>query len=284
MLILLGAMVLSSVLAASWGGNPEALRTWVRAEEQGGRNERGDVTRGAAPVAWHCTRCVVLHPLRGAAPEQNGCNAYGSGAMPTDRVYRAHRQERVWNLESHNAKESGISSPIHNPGLGRRIKGATSRGALHPLRGSVPVAWLCTRYGALHPLRGAAPEQNGCNAYGSGAMPTDRVYRAHRQERVWNLESHNAKESGISSPIHNPGLGRRIKGATSRGALHLLRGAAPDQNGCNAYRSGAMPTDRVYRAPRQERVRNLESRNAKESGLSAPYINPGTWQANQGAT
>ena len=120
-----------------------------------------------------------------------------------------------------------------------------------------------------------SPEQNGCNAHGSGAMPTDRVYRAHRQERVWNLESHNAKESGISSPIHNPGLGRRIKGATSRGALHLLRGAAPDQNGCNAYRSGAMPTDRVYRARRQERVWNLESRNAKESGLNTPTRNRG---------
>ena len=39
-----------------------------------------------------------------------------------------------------------------------------------------------------------------------------------------------------------------------------------------------MPADRVYRARRQERVRNLESHNAKDSGLSAPYINPGTWQ------
>ena len=145
----------------------------MRAEEQGGRNERGDVTRGAAPVTGRCTRYVALHPIR-------------TGAMPTDRVYRARRQECVWNLESHNAKESGISSPIHNPGLGRRIKGATSRGALHL-------------------LRGAAPDQNGCNAYRSGAMPTDRVCRARRQERVRNLESHNAKDSGLSAPYINPG-------------------------------------------------------------------------------
>ena len=148
---------------------------------------------------------MVLHPLRGGTPDQIGCNAYGLGAMPTDRVYRAPRQERVRNLESRNAKESGISSPIHNPGLGRRIKGATSRGALHPLRGSVPVAWLCTRCGALHLLRGAAPDQNGCNAYRSGAMPTDRVYRARRQERVRDMEPHNAKESGLSAPYINPG-------------------------------------------------------------------------------
>ena len=37
---------------------------------------------GAAPVTWRCTRYVALHPLRGAAPEQKGCNAYGSGALP----------------------------------------------------------------------------------------------------------------------------------------------------------------------------------------------------------
>ena len=44
----------------------------------------------AAPVGGgrHCTRYVAMHPLRGATPDQNGCNAYGSGAMPTDRVHR----------------------------------------------------------------------------------------------------------------------------------------------------------------------------------------------------
>ena len=28
-----------------------------------------------------CTRCVALHPLWGAAPEQKGCSAYGSGVL-----------------------------------------------------------------------------------------------------------------------------------------------------------------------------------------------------------
>ena len=31
---------------------------------------------------WRCTRYVALHPLCGAAPEQKGCNAYSSGALP----------------------------------------------------------------------------------------------------------------------------------------------------------------------------------------------------------
>ena len=73
---------------------------------------------------------------------------------------------------------------------------------LHPLRGATPVMWRYTRYVALHPLCGATPDQNGCNAHGSGAMPTDRVYRARRQERLRNLESRNTKESGLNNPSY----------------------------------------------------------------------------------
>ena len=35
----------------------------------------------AAPVTSRCTRYVAMHPLRRDAPEQKGCNAYGSGAL-----------------------------------------------------------------------------------------------------------------------------------------------------------------------------------------------------------
>ena len=37
---------------------------------------------GTAPVMWRCTRYVAVHPLRGGAPEQKRCIAYGSGAAP----------------------------------------------------------------------------------------------------------------------------------------------------------------------------------------------------------
>ena len=40
-------------------------------------------TPGTAPVTGRCTRYGTLHPLRDAAPDQNGCTAYGSGAPPT---------------------------------------------------------------------------------------------------------------------------------------------------------------------------------------------------------
>ena len=51
--------------------------------------------RGIAPVTWRCTRYVALHPLRRAAPEQKGCNAYRSGAMPTHRVHDPPSQAQM---------------------------------------------------------------------------------------------------------------------------------------------------------------------------------------------
>ena len=37
---------------------------------------------GTTPLTRHCTRYEAVHPLRGTAPDQKGCNAYGSGAAP----------------------------------------------------------------------------------------------------------------------------------------------------------------------------------------------------------
>ena len=53
-------------------------------------------TRGTTPVTWHYTRYVALHPLRGAAPVQNGCNAYGSGAPPTPTSPTADMHTSPW--------------------------------------------------------------------------------------------------------------------------------------------------------------------------------------------
>ena len=50
---------------------------------------------------------------------------------------------------------------------------ATSTGALHPICGTAPVTWQCTRYVAVHPNR-------------RGALPTDRVQRPNTQEQTRN--------------------------------------------------------------------------------------------------
>ena len=48
--------------------------------------------RRAAPVTWHYTRSERVHCLR------IGCNAYGSGALPTDRVQHPQSQEQTRKL------------------------------------------------------------------------------------------------------------------------------------------------------------------------------------------
>ena len=50
---------------------------------------------GAAPVTWRCTRYVALHPLRGGAPEQKRCIAYGSGAVPQQTRTNAELAHRT---------------------------------------------------------------------------------------------------------------------------------------------------------------------------------------------
>ena len=42
---------------------------------------RGAQVARKASVAVRCTRCGALNLLRGAAPEQKGCNADGSGVL-----------------------------------------------------------------------------------------------------------------------------------------------------------------------------------------------------------
>ena len=132
--------------------------------------------------------------------------------------------------------------------------------ALHPLRSAAPVTWRCTRYVALHPLCGAAPEQKGCNAYGSGALPLGTsesvvgVCRGDcvaqrgglpRHHCVW-IGGHDRPREGAADPryccvwIGVQGTSRWRR--TRYVALHPLCGGAPEQKGCNAYRSGVAPS------------------------------------------
>ena len=53
---------------------------------------------GAAPVTWRCTRYVAVHPLRGGAPEQKRCIAYGSGAVPQQTRTNAELTRPIHSL------------------------------------------------------------------------------------------------------------------------------------------------------------------------------------------
>ena len=177
-------------------------------------------------VTGRCTRYVALHLLRGAAPDQNGCIAYISGAAPTftspnadmgtsPRAGSAPLTTATHYLDRHcityspaQRPPSSATLPLTSPTAARvaTTQGTTSitghctpYGALHPLCGAAPVMWRCTRYVALHPLRGNAPDQNGCIAYISGALPTDRVHCTHSQ-----AQPQRASGSPQPTPRHRP--------------------------------------------------------------------------------
>ena len=82
----------------------------------------------AAPVPSHCTRSVALHPIRRTAPDQKGCNAYGSGAPPPQQT-----QLRTIALQACFTK--------------------AVQEALHPLRRATPVTSRCTRSEGVQCLR-----------------------------------------------------------------------------------------------------------------------------------
>ena len=136
---------------------------------------------------------------------------------------------------------------------------ATSTGALHPIRGTAPVTWRCTSYVAVHPNR-------------RGVMPTVRVRCLLEQVKVWSVRaevtaSHSGEDCLVAVACGLVDMIDLAKaqltlvtvayGLVCRGqaagdapvtwrctryvAVHLLCGGAPEQKGCNAYGSGALP-------------------------------------------
>ena len=64
---------------------------------------------GATPDQGHYTRYVALHPLRGGAPEQKRCIAYGSGAVPQHTRTNAELAHRT----THRHNQPGRVGRIH---------------------------------------------------------------------------------------------------------------------------------------------------------------------------
>ena len=195
-------------------------------------------TVSAAPVGGRPDLATVettargpLHPLRGAAPDQKRCTAYGSGA--------AHPITRT-NAESAR-REPGCGTRGRRQGLAglrddapsRRLAARTSRGraAAHG-RTKQPGPEQqreghCTRYGPLHPLRGAAPDQKRCTAYGSGA-------------------AHPITRTNAESARREPGCGTRGR----RLGLAGQRADAPSEaRGADDSRAGRRPRARQAARP-----------------------------------
>jgi len=192
-----------------------------------------------APITQRCTRSVPLHPIRRSAPDQKGCNAYGSGAPPpttstnasipfrhtqptasdaATRPRHAHpgsEREALHQLGSVTPPRAGVTPLSNMPNRGHSLPthhNRQHRTQPHDLEiiAPIPRKSRCTRYVALHPLRRDAPDQKGCNAYGSGAPPPT-----------------TSTTAGNSSPqTPTVCIGRRHTASTCSPRLRT-RGAAP---------------------------------------------------------
>ena len=171
-------------------------------------------TPGTAPVTWRCTRYVALHLLRGAAPDQNGCIAYRSGAPPTPTSPNAdtHTSPRTGHAPPTTAthyldRHCATYSPAQRPPSSATLPLTNPTAArVATTQGTTSTTGHCTRYVALHPIRtGALPTDRvhclriGCIAYRSGALPTDRVQRPHSQ-----AQPRRASGSPQPTPRHRP--------------------------------------------------------------------------------
>ena len=193
----------------------------------------------------HCTRYEALHPLRGATPVTSHCTRSEEVQCPrigcSTSGYKHHCRQFWQNLHTGIEASVIISQPrdMCDSSTKPTKQPASSRQALHPLRGAAPVTRRCTRYEALHPLRRTTPNQKRCNAHGSGAptLPT-KTFTATRSRHTPS-DGHTATAGSRRSNRLHPG-----KHCTRYEVLHPLRGTAPDQKRCNAHGSGAptLPT------------------------------------------
>ena len=242
-------------------------------------------TPGTAPVTWRCTRYVALHLLRGAAPDQNGCIAYRSGAPPTPTSPNAdtHTSPRTGHappttathyLDRHCATYSPAQRPPHlaqhSHSQTQPRRASQPHRAPHPQQGTAPVTWRCTRSERVHCLR------IGCIAYGSGAAPTFTSPNAdtHTSTRTGHappttathyLDRHCATYSPAQRPPHlaqhSHSQTQPRRASQPHRAPHPQQGTAPVMWRCTSYvalhpiRTGALPTDRVQRPHSQAQPR-----------------------------
>ena len=212
-----------------------------------------------APITQRCTRSVPLHPIRRSAPDQKGCNAYGSGAPPpttstnasipfrhtqptasdaATRPRHAHpgsEREALHQLGSVTPPRAGVTPLSNMPNRGHSLPthhNRQHRTQPHDLEiiAPIPRKSRCTRYVALHPLRRDAPDQKGCNAYGSGAPPPTTSTNASIPFRHTQPTASDA----ATRPRHaHPG--------SEREALHQLASITPPPSWCNTPLRGVTP-------------------------------------------
>ena len=185
----------------------------------GGRGQcRGTTTEHrSSPWAPHQPKLACNSGTRTFCSARKRCNSNGAISTFDIRVGELH----ATFLRNHNMRRHKGTTKCPKQKTTQAQKTptaattATSTGALHPIWGTAPVTWRCTRYVALHPLRGGAPEQKRCIAYGSGAAPQQTRTNAELAHRTthrhtppcapgpyWRQDGH-AAHATTCTPAHS---------------------------------------------------------------------------------
>ena len=128
----------------------------------------------SASIPVVCEHCITSHL----------CTTHLSGVTPRNDKHWCRRAALARRARGRYCASLGDNVPLSTalPLINKQMWGhmPLDRRANVPCDNTrpQPVNQVAMSCGALHPLCGATPDQNGCNAHGSGAMPTDRVYRA----------------------------------------------------------------------------------------------------------
>ena len=163
-----------------------------------------------------------MHPLRGPTPDQNGCNAYGSGAMPTDRVHRTtleypkeesaapHTSPVDRNTRSHK-------NPKHRRCEGRRrdlprcrwAAAGPSRASRRPTEPPISTPGTTGVEGAGGICRGARGRRRGLAAVPTGSNDTTAsqishvIYRGHFLRHPKNIAIPTMQIQCLNKPQGN---------------------------------------------------------------------------------
>ena len=128
----------------------------------------------SASIPVVCEHCITSHL----------CTTHLSGVTPRNDKHWCRRAALARRARGRYCASLGDNVPLSTalPLINKQMWGhmPLDRRANVPCDNTrpQPVNQVAMSCGALHPLRGATPDRIGCNAHGSGAMPTDRVYRA----------------------------------------------------------------------------------------------------------
>ena len=184
----------------------------------------------------HCTRYEALHPLHRTTPVTRHCTRSEEVQCPrigcSTSGYKHHCRQFWQNLHTGIEASVIISQPrdVYDSSTKPTKQPASSRQALHPLRGATPVTSHYTRYEALHPIR-------------RGAMPTDRVH-LHSQQIPSRPHDYVTHRPMGTLPLPLPAVDETTgfipastAPVTGRYTLYVA---------LHPIRRGAMPTDRVH--------------------------------------